>query len=317
MRILISGGFGFVGGRIAKQLTEVGYKIILGSRSERSPPLWLPHAKVEKIDWHDSGALIKSCHGIDIVIQCAGVNAIDSSKDPEQAFEINGMATTRLALAAKQANVKCFIYLSTAHIYANPLLGVITENTIPANFHPYAASHLMGEAGVMSACQNSPTQAIILRLANAYGVPMHMDTNCWNLLANELCRQAINHRHLTLNTSGQQERNFIGLDQVCNAVEYIIAKLNTQSLPTIFNIGSLTSTTVLKMAQNIQERCFSVLGFYPTLEINNTEVKTISKSLDYKICNIQDAGFMMPNSPNYSELDELLTYCKNNFAFKL
>jgi hypothetical protein len=71
------------------------------------------------------------------------------------------------------------------------------------------------------------------------------------------------------------------------------------------------------MAQNIQERCFSVLGFYPTLEINNTEVKTISKSLDYKICNIQDAGFKMPNSPNYSELDALLIYCKTNFACKL
>ena len=44
MRILITGGFGFVGGRLAVHLAQAGYQIVLGSRNANSPPVWLPQA---------------------------------------------------------------------------------------------------------------------------------------------------------------------------------------------------------------------------------------------------------------------------------
>lgn len=313
MHVLITGGFGFIGGRIAKRLNEAGHQVTLGSGSERYPPFWLPDARVEKIDWLNSRALEKSCHGIDIVVQCAGVNAIDSIANPVKAFEFNGLATTRLAWVASRANVKCFIYLSTAHVYANPLLGVIDEETIPSNLHPYAASHLMGETGLFSVCQTHGMQAIVLRLANAYGVPTNKDVNCWNLLVNELCKQAIKNGHLTLNTSGQQERNFIGLDQVCNAVEYIISNRNTLISHDTFNIGSPTSTSVLQMAKIIQERCSEVIGFYPPLEVNNAELSRMGLSLDYKTNKIQEVGFMVQQLSKFSEIDAILKFVKLNF----
>jgi UDP-glucose 4-epimerase len=313
MRILIPGGFGFVGGRIAQKLAESGHQIILGSGKERGPPVWIADARIEKMDWFNSAALEKSLNGIDIIVQCAGVNAADSSMDPVGSFKFNGLATTELAWAANRAGVKCFIYLSTAHVYSSPLSGVIDEKTTPSNLHPYAASHLMGETGLFSVCQMSGMQAIVLRLANAYGAPVNKEVNCWNLLVNELCKQAVMGGQLMLNTSGQQERNFIGLDQVCNVVDYVISERNRMLPNEIFNVGSLSSSSVLEMAKVIQQRCSKVIGLYPSLEINNAQSRLAPETLDYSIKKLVEMGFRSQQYSNYSEIDALLEFVKDNF----
>ena len=56
MRILITGGFGFVGGRLAVHLAQAGYQIVLGSRNASSPPVWLRQADVAQIVWDDDRA---------------------------------------------------------------------------------------------------------------------------------------------------------------------------------------------------------------------------------------------------------------------
>ena len=79
------------------------------------------------------------------------MNSQDCANDPVAALEFNGVATTRLVSAALSSGVKKFIYLSTAHIYSSPLVGKISEETYPKNFHPYATSHLAGEMAVLKA----------------------------------------------------------------------------------------------------------------------------------------------------------------------
>ena len=145
LRILITGGFGFVGGRLAVHLNQAGHQIILGSRSLKKIPSWLQKAEVTEVLWHSDNSLESICKNIDIIIQAAGMNANDSAKDPIGALHSNGVATLRLLTAACRAGVKRFVYLSTAHIYADPLVGVISENTCPKNLHPYATSHFAGE----------------------------------------------------------------------------------------------------------------------------------------------------------------------------
>ena len=157
MRILITGGFGFVGGRLAVHLAQAGHQIVLGSRNASSPPIWLPQAEVVQIVWEDDRTLEHCCDGVDGVIQAAGMNEQDCAAGPVAALDFNGVATARLIEAASRAGVKKFIYLSTAHIYASPLVGTITEETFPRNLHPYATSHLAGEHAVLSASSRGDT----------------------------------------------------------------------------------------------------------------------------------------------------------------
>ena len=65
MSILITGGFGFVGGRLAVHLAQAGYQIVLGSRNASSPPVWLPQAEVVQIVWEDDRTLVRCCDGVD------------------------------------------------------------------------------------------------------------------------------------------------------------------------------------------------------------------------------------------------------------
>jgi UDP-glucose 4-epimerase len=313
MRILITGGFGFVGGRLAVHLAQVGHQIVLGSRKASRPLVWLPQAEITQTVWDDDRVLERSCNNIDVVIQAAGMNAKECADDPIAALEFNGLATARLAAAAGRAGVQRFIYLSTAHVYASPLVGTITEETCPSNLHPYATSHLAGEHAVLSASQRGQIQGIVLRLSNAFGVPMHKDVNCWMLLVNDLCKQAVQTHKLVLQTSGLQQRDFIGLTEVCSVVEHLAIDHGESKQTGVFNVGAGVSQSVLKVAQLIQQRCAQVLGFEPLLQCVQEGVNEQHPPLTYQTDNL--AAFVINSNllDNTAEIDNLLHFC--NLAF--
>jgi UDP-glucose 4-epimerase len=317
MRILIAGGFGFVGSRLAVHLVQAGHEIILGTRHSISTPGWLPQAEVERIVWDDEVLLKQSCKGIDVIIHAAGMNAQDCSADPVAALAFNGLATAKLVAAASQASVKKFIYLSTAHVYASPLTGVISEETCPRNLHPYATSHLAGENAVLSAHSRGELQGIVLRMSNAFGAPMYKEVNCWMLLINDLCKQAVQKHKLILQTSGLQQRDFIGLTEVCQVVERIAVESNIDAQKNVFNLGSGVSHSVLEMAQLIQKRCLKILGYEPQIEykkIGQDEGNTI---LRYRTNHLVMLNITTQAQVMESEIDGLLEFLKQTSVREL
>ena len=58
MRVLVTGGFGYLGGRISQNLVEQGHKVVLGSRTVQSVPSWLPQAEVTRVIWDDEESLL-------------------------------------------------------------------------------------------------------------------------------------------------------------------------------------------------------------------------------------------------------------------
>ena len=313
MRILITGGFGFVGGRLAAHLAQAGHHIVLGSRKNLTSPTWLPQAEVTQIAWNDVVALECSCRNVDVVIQAAGMNAQECAANPVAALGFNGVATANLVAAASGVGVRRFIYLSTAHVYANPLVGSITEETCPRNLHPYATSHLAGEHAVMSASQRGEIEGVVLRLSNAFGAPMDRDVNCWMLLINDLCRQAVQTRKLVLKTSGVQERNFIGLTEVCRIAERLAVDNGVPTQSGIFNVGAGESQSVLAIAQLIQQRCTETLGFEPVLQISSSVVESNSKTLIYRRDRLAAINIRCNGQENLPEIDRLLGFCQSEY----
>ena len=312
MRILITGGFGFVGGRLAVHLAQAGHQIVLGSRNTIDPPSWLSQAEVAQIKWGDDRALLNNCNGVDVVIHAAGMNAQDCAADPAAALEFNGVATALLVEAASLAGVQRFIYLSTVHVYASPLVGTITENICPRNLHPYATSNLAGEHAVLKASQYGHMQGIVLRLSNAFGAPMWKGVNCWMLLINDLCRQAVETRRMKLLSRGLQHRDFVAMTEVCRVIEWLAANDMKERIMPIFNVASGVSTSVLAMAQLIRARCNQVLGFEPELEWPSTAAEDKSNQFSLHSKRLKIEGLRVSQEPT-SEIDQLLRFCADNF----
>ena len=217
-------------------------------------------------------------------------------------------------MAARSAKVKKFIYFSTAHIYSKTLSGVITENSCPNNLHPYATSHLAGENAVLSICKSGSTQATVIRLANAFGRPVNKEANCWTLLVNDLCRQAVETQTLELKTGGSQYRNFICLNDVCRLIDFLCTLNRESKQSAILNVGSSKSQTVIEMAQLIQERSNQVLGVNPILKYPYEGLYISQERLEYLSLNLDSIGAAALGSGNINEIDELLQYCKVNFT---
>jgi UDP-glucose 4-epimerase len=310
MRILITGGFGYIGGRLAQFLiAKNDNEVLLGSRQLVSIPAWLPEAQVIQIEWEKSNELENICSGVDVVVHLAGMNMQDCAADNVAAIEFNALATARLLQAAVRKGVKRFVYQSTAHVYGSPLDGVITETTCPLSLHPYATSHRAGEDVVRAAQQLGEIEGIVIRLSNAFGRPTHKEVNCWMLLVNDLCRQAVLSQHMVLRSSGIQRRDFIPMLDVCRAINHLLY-LPTKSIDNgLINVGGEWSPTLWEIACLIQERCEVVLGFKPKLTRVKPQINETASKLDYRIDTLRLTGYE-PSANRIEEIDQLLKFCK-------
>ncbi len=309
LNILITGGFGFIGGRLSTYLKELGQNIIVGTRNTNSKPFSLKKINEKKVIWDDLTSLKKLCQGIDVIIHTAGMNSQDCANDPVAALEFNGVATTRLVSAALCSGVKKFIYLSTAHVYSSPLVGIISEKSYPKNFHPYATSHLAGEMAVIKAYKEKKIQGIVLRISNAFGVPSDHRINCWNLLVNDLCKQAVINKELCLKSDGNQLRDFIPLSELCQIIRTFITDLSINKELGVFNIGTGKTKSVIQMAKVIQNRCEKILEFRPKLIFKKKFEEHNPSTFKYITNRLNKIGYHHNNRNSIKEIDKLLQFC--------
>jgi UDP-glucose 4-epimerase len=241
------------------------------------------------------------------------MNAQECSADPLAALEFNGVATARLLEAAVRQRVTRFIYLSTAHVYASSLTGVITEETWPVSLHPYATSNRAGEDVVRAAHQRGEVEGIVIRLSNAFGAPAHKDVNCWMLLINDLCRQAVTSRRMVLRSTGLQRRDFVPMTDACRAIGRLL-HLPVQDLSKdVVNVGGEWAPTVWDVACLVQERCAAFLGSRPELTRMPSAIGETSADLEYRLDVLRQTGFRLA-SDRVAEIDRLLEFCNASFA---
>ena len=223
-RVLITGGFGYLGGRIAADPSVAPDSVKrLGSRKKRSVPEGLPECEAVVMDVLDPDSLSVAMRNVQSVIHLSAMNENDCAADPNQALLINSLGTLNTLQAAIAAGVERFIYFSTAHVYGSPLAGNISEQTITRPVHPYAITHRAAEDFVLAEHSRNKICGIVVRLSNGFGTPTRPDVDRWTLLVNDLCRQAVCDRKLVLRSSGLQQRDFITLTDVGRAVAHLLS----------------------------------------------------------------------------------------------
>ena len=308
--VLITGGFGYLGGRIATELaSKPGLAIRLGSRKIQLPPTWLPQAEVAAMNILDPASLMSAMQGVRVVVHLAAMNENECLADPNKATLINTLGTLNVLQAAIDAGVKRFIYFSTAHIYGAPLVGHITEKTLPRPTHPYAITHRAAEDFVLAAHDQKKITGIVVRLSNGFGVPTHPNIDRWTLLVNELCRQVVQTKKMVLRSSGLQQRDFISLKDVGRAVGHLLTLSSSECGIGLFNLGGKRSLSVWEMVQKIAQRCQAIFGFLPTIERVEVNSNEQVRALNYDCEILLKKGYTLEGNIE-EEIDNTLFFCK-------
>ncbi|MDR6395958.1 NAD-dependent epimerase/dehydratase family protein [Herbaspirillum seropedicae] len=309
--ILITGGLGYLGGRIASQLVKAGHRVRATSRKAQPAPAWLPEMQVLAPDWESTDELIAACTGHDAVVHLAAMNEIYSGRDPVGALRTNGLASLMLQNAAQSAGVRRFIFFSTAHVYGAPLAGDIDEATLARPRHPYAITHRVAEDFVLAAHDSGQIEGVVVRLSNGFGAPMTADVDRWTLLVNDLCRQALTTGALKLQSAGTQLRDFITLDDVGRAVQHLV-ELDTSSLGNgLFNLGDRTMS-ILQMTEMVAARASKLLGCDIPI-IRPADNGAPVPSLHYHTEKIRNTGFRLRSDID-QEIDSTLLLCQRAFS---
>ena len=191
MRVFITGGRGYVGGRLTEHLVKNGYEVFVGTRRKVGQDRLFYGAQLIQTNLFDDNFLSRIDKKFDGIVHCAAMNAIECSTDPLEAIKVNGLGTAHLVRSAKKHGVKKFIHLSTTHVYSDDPEGMIDEDTPAQNLHPYASSHLAGEFQTLYGGLDGRMETIVLRLSNGVGAPIQQNIDCWSLVVNDFCRQAV------------------------------------------------------------------------------------------------------------------------------
>lgn len=308
-RVLITGGFGYLGGRIAIEIAhQSSWQVRLASRQDFIAPSWLPESETIPFDLLKPETFESALKNVRTVVHLAAMNEAECRNDPAKAVEVNILGALRLLNVAIDAGVERFIYFSTAHVYGAPLAGHITEASLPRPVHPYAITHHAAEEFVLAAGDKGSIQGIVLRQSNGFGVPAHQGANCWMLVVNDLCMQAVRDKKLVLRSSGIQQRDFITLDDAGRAVHHFLNLSREDLADGLFNLGGECSMTMLAMAQRIIKCCHEMLGYEPQLVRPQPSSDEVSLDLDYDIGKLKRTGFELGGNMD-EEIKQTLKMC--------
>jgi len=264
----------------------------------------------------DPASLSAAMQNVQAVVHLAAMNENECLNNPGQAILVNTIGTLNVLQAAVAAGVKHFIYFSTAHVYGTPLVGHLTESTLPRPIHPYAITHRAAEDFVLAAHENKKSIGTVVRLSNGFGVPTHPEVDRWTLLTNDLSRQAVQTRKIVLRSNGLQQRNFITLEDVGRAVGHLLKLTKEQCGDGLFNLGGESSMSIWEMTQRIADRCQIVLGFKPDINRPESELNSIEKtqSLHYDCSKFLKTGFQLKGAVE-REIDDTIALCSQVYSY--
>jgi UDP-glucose 4-epimerase len=257
LRVLVTGGAGFIGSNVVKLLLEQGYQpIVLDDLSSGYKENLLPGVRFINGDIRDLGLVEKTMDGCNVVLHlAASVGNKRSIDDPFTDASINLISTLNILEAARQHGIKRVVFSSSAGIFGELKTLPIAEDHPQDPDSPYGTSKLAAEKMCLVYNRLYGMRNVCLRYFNVYGVNQRYDAygNVIPIFANRILK----YESLAIYGDGEQTRDFVNVADVAAAN---IAAAFSQDACGVFNIGSGTRVTINELARLIQEAAGTEVG---------------------------------------------------------
>src|SRR5512134_526865 len=170
--ILVTGGAGYIGSHVARQLGERGEKLVTLDNLSTGFRSAVLHGEFVQGDTGDATLLrrLLSAHGVETVMHFAAHIVVpESVADPLKYYRNNTANTRTLLECCVAAGVRNFVFSSTAAVYGMPATGSASEDTPTSPINPYGWSKLMSERMLADVATAFPLRYVALRYFNVAG----------------------------------------------------------------------------------------------------------------------------------------------------
>jgi nucleoside-diphosphate-sugar epimerase len=243
MKFLVTGGAGFIGSNMVDFLINHGHNVIVvdnltTGKKENINPL----CEFHNMDLYKEN-INELLVNVDYVIHMAAIPNVQQSIDqPLYTTEHNLSATIRLLNSIRKfPNIKKLVFSSTSAIYGNPIKFPVDE-TLPSNpLSPYGLQKLCSEQYIKMFTELYGINAVCLRYFNVFGPRQDIHRKSPPLI-NFIVREITNNRPITFFSDGNQQRDYIHVDDVVTMIDACIN--NPAAKQETFNLCSGTLTSV-------------------------------------------------------------------------
>jgi UDP-glucose 4-epimerase len=248
LKVLVTGGAGFIGANLVRLLSSQGHSVRVLDNFTVGRREYLEHLDLEIMsgDILDPGRLDEAVSGVDATVHLAAQTGVPGSLlDPRRDCQVNVVGTLNVLEACRHHAVGRLVFASS-----NAPLGrqppPATEDKAPLPISPYGASKLAGEGYCLAYHGSWGLGTVVLRFANVYGP---YSAHKGSVVA-KFFKDVLAAGRITIDGDGQQTRDFVYVEDLCRA---IALALETDVGGEVFQIATGIETSIIDLAVLLQE----------------------------------------------------------------
>ncbi len=242
-KFLVTGGAGFIGSNLVEKILELGYEVTVldnfSTGEEENIKEFLGDSKFSLIegDVRHLEDCLRACKNADYVLHQAALGSVPRSiKDPIATNDSNLCGTLNMMVAARDNNVKRFVYASSSSVYGDIAELPKREDRIGKPLSPYAITKVSGELYGKNFFDLFGLPAIGLRYFNVYGKKQNSNS-VYAAVIPKFIGKLLKGERPVINGDGTQSRDFTYVENVVEA-NLAACLAGQNAFGEVFNIGN-------------------------------------------------------------------------------
>lgn len=249
MRILVTGGAGFIGSHIVEYFQgKAEVRVLDNLRTGKKQNLAGFDVDFIHGSILDAPLLQRAMQGVDYVFHLAAMVSVpESVAKPGECIEVNSRGTLNVLEAAERAGVKKLSFSSSAAVYGERKENPKREDLLPDPRSPYAVTKLSGEHLCHMFAATGRLPAVCLRYFNVYG-PRQDPNSAYAAAVPAFISRALAEKPLTIFGDGLQTRDFVFVKDIVAANVHACTAMTENG---VFNVSRSQSITINELAETI------------------------------------------------------------------